>query len=155
MTVVAEILAEATRCGVEIDPQGGMLNLRAQHKPPDGLLDRLRTHKQEIMDTLESGNVATTENGTQGCEIELQAKCKTACEGLPIEPTELFEAMTDEDRRASPSLEELKAFAESLAEHRPKALPAGVSRAYTRLKHTLADNPGMTFAYVRLRDVAR
>ncbi len=93
-------------------------------------------------------------NGGQTCggETALLARCKTVCEGLPIEPTALYEALDDEDRTASPSLEALKAFAESLADRVPKALPAGVSSAYTHLKRELAEHPDMRFACETLPD---
>ncbi len=73
MTVVSEILAEATRYGVEIDPRGGMLNLHAQHEPPADLLDRLRDHKQEIMDTLATGKPKALPQGVAAAYRRLSA----------------------------------------------------------------------------------
>lgn len=76
-------------------------------------------------------------------ETELRARCKTACKDLTIEPAALYSAMDDEDRKANPSLETLRAFAEALAERIPKTLPPSVSSAYTRLGRTLAAHPDM------------
>jgi hypothetical protein len=94
----------------------------------------------------------TTESGTRGVESDLHARCKTACESLPIQPAELFEALDAEDLAANPSPESLRAFAESIAERKPKPLPAGVSRAYTRLGRTLVETPSLRFACESLPD---
>lgn len=43
------VLKEAADCGVRVSVDGGRLSLKAAQKPPQVLLDRLQTHKAEIL----------------------------------------------------------------------------------------------------------
>ncbi len=86
-------------------------------------------------------------------ETELRARCKIACEGLPILPTALYAAMSEADRGAQLSGEEgpevLRAFAESICEGKQRGepeLPPGVARAYTRLRRQLTEHPSIRTA---------
>ncbi len=80
-------------------------------------------------------------------ETGLRARCKIACEGLPIEPAELYAAMSEADRGAQLSGEEgpeVFAFAESLAErkaHEAEPLAPAIQAAYAHLKRELAAHP--------------
>ncbi len=132
------LLAELNRSGIRLERRGDKLHV----EPPPGmdtvaLRQRLTEHKAELLEALKAKTCDKT---------ALLARCKIACEGLPILPTALYEALDDEDRNANPSLETLRAFAESLAERMPKALPAGIAAACSRLKRTLAEHPDMRTA---------
>lgn len=51
---VAELLDRARRHGVEMEPAGDRLKLRAPERPPDDLLDDLRRHKPALLEALEA-----------------------------------------------------------------------------------------------------
>ncbi len=146
---VSALLAELTRSGIHLERRGDKLHVQ----PPPGmdtvaLRQRLAEHKTELLEALK----------TKTCDkTALLARCKIACKDLPIEPVELYAAMDDGDRKASPSLETLRAFAESICESKQREpgepeLPAAMARAYGRLGHTLAENTSLRFACENLPD---
>ena len=142
MSSAAELIETVRAAGVRLSVHGDKLHV----SPPPGmdtaaLRQKLAGHKAELLEALKAKTCDRT---------TLQARCKIACEGLPIEPTALYESMSDDDRGAQLSGEEgpevLRTYAESICEGKQRErgepeLPAGVSRAYTRLGRTLAEHP--------------
>lgn len=90
---------------------------------------------------LKSAQAAGVRLSLNGNKIKVRADHE-----LPVELIESLRAHKGE------LLAELNKGQTSADERKPKALPAGVSRAYTRLGHTLAENPGMRFACENLPD---
>ena len=49
---VADLLDRATAAGVTLEPRGGRLKLHAPVKPPEDLIEDLRTHKVDLLEYL-------------------------------------------------------------------------------------------------------
>jgi hypothetical protein len=56
---VAEIVAEARRYGIELQPEGGVLHVSAKRKPPESVLKELRAHKPEVLTFLRFGSLTS------------------------------------------------------------------------------------------------
>lgn len=51
---VTDLLERARRHGLEMEPAGDRLKLRAPERPPDDLLDDLRQHKPQLLEALQA-----------------------------------------------------------------------------------------------------
>ncbi len=69
MNTAFDVLSRARQHGVSITPTGSTLKLRAERKPPDGLLADLRAHKAEILAIL-SGEGWTDEHEEFAAQAE-------------------------------------------------------------------------------------
>ncbi len=76
----------------------------------------------------------------------LLARCREACEGLPLSPARLLAELNEADKAAMRSgdpdeLKALRAMAEILAERERPALDAKIEKAYRWLRAELAKRP--------------
>lgn len=81
-----------------------------------------------------------------GDESALLELCKEACKGLSLWPQELAAALSEDDQAAiltndPAELRALRAFAESLAERKPKPLDPAIEKAYRWCRAELARHP--------------
>jgi len=141
MSAAPDLLADLTRSGIKLTPRGDKLHVEA---PRGTLTPELRKtlaeRKAEILAQLKTQDSA------------LLDRCKGACKGLSLWPTELLAALSDDDKAAVLSgdpaeLKALRCFAESLAARlRTNTLPPNLNEVYEHLRGELARNPGIRFA---------
>lgn len=80
MSAARDLLLEASAAGIKLEPAGDKLKVRAPTPPPPALLDKLKTHKADILRLL---------LGDGSVDVDLPARARQrvreACDRLKID----------------------------------------------------------------------